>query len=71
MANKMITWKMNNETKKREGEIFHAFLFAASLRYDSCASIRYMIKFFASLYPSVVKNYQSFLKAVHRRCKRT
>ena len=39
--------------------------------YDACASIRYMIKFFASLYSSVVKNYQSFLNAVYRRCKRT
>ena len=39
--------------------------------YDACASIRYMIKFFGSLYPSVVENYQSFLKVVHSRCKRT
>ena len=63
--------KKGNDLFAVKGTVSVPLISQVSRLYDACTSMRYMIKFLASLYPSVVKNYQSFLKAVHRRCKRT
>jgi len=63
--------KKGNEIFAVKSTIPVPLISQVSTLYDACTSIRYVIKFFSSLYPSIVKNYQSFLKAVHRRCKRT